>query len=92
MAVIRCSLLDGSLKVEEVVQFERGDTIQLETSPDAETELSKDHLFVIPCPDIGADQPGIERLAEGNRPLKLGRKDCVMVLRSLHPKTRVVKN
>jgi hypothetical protein len=51
MAVIRCSLRNGRLAVEEVLEFDRGDKIQLEKS--AEVERAKflpEAVTIIPCP------------------------------------------
>lgn len=52
MAVIRCSLKDGRFAVEEVLEFERGDTIQLDES-DAKAQFKPDACFIIPCPPEG---------------------------------------
>ena len=51
MAVIKCSLKDGSLKVEEVLQFERGDQIQLAERVDPKvTQFNPRQVCIIPCP------------------------------------------
>lgn len=52
MAVIKCSLKeDGRLKVLEILEFERGDVIQVDKSQDAQKELRQDLVAgIIPCP------------------------------------------
>jgi hypothetical protein len=59
MAVFRCSLKDGRFKVEEVVAFERGDTIKLDGPLDLEaTKFSYGAFMIVPCPpemDCGGD-------------------------------------
>jgi len=51
MAVIRCSLKDGRLVVQEVLEFDRGDSIHLDESVEAKTAKFNAELFgIIPCP------------------------------------------
>jgi|HubBroStandDraft_6_1064221.scaffolds.fasta_scaffold2960974_1 hypothetical protein len=52
MAVIKCSLKEnGQLNVLEILEFERGDVIQVDKSTDAQIELRQDLVVgIIPCP------------------------------------------
>jgi hypothetical protein len=52
MAVIRCSLKDGHLHVEEVLEYGRGDTITLEKSAHGDPEFNGEIFDIIPCPSI----------------------------------------
>jgi hypothetical protein len=51
MAVIRCSLQNGRLVVQEVLEFDPGDRIHLDASVEAQTaKFSSDKYGIIPCP------------------------------------------
>jgi hypothetical protein len=51
MAVIKCSLKnDGRLKVVEVLEFQEGDTIEIERSAGVEKALRQNLVKIIPCP------------------------------------------
>jgi|HubBroStandDraft_4_1064222.scaffolds.fasta_scaffold279926_2 hypothetical protein len=52
MAVIRCRLKDGYLHVEEVLEFQKGDTITVEKSARADAEFNGEIFDTIPCPSI----------------------------------------
>ena len=72
MAVIKCSLKrDGRLKVVEVLEFQKGDTIEIERSKaDIKRPLSADLVGIIPCPGTGKGRQG--------------RADCWTCLRPFH--------
>lgn len=53
MAVIRCRVADGNFKVEEVVEFERGDMILLEKSTGATLTPNPTVITLIQCPPGG---------------------------------------
>ena len=53
MAVIRCRVADGNFKVEEVVEFERGDMILLEKSTGATLTPNPAVFTLIQCPPGG---------------------------------------
>jgi hypothetical protein len=50
MAKIKCSVVDGSFKVEEVVEFERGDVILLEKGTGIQATPSPSVFTLIQCP------------------------------------------
>jgi hypothetical protein len=77
MAVIKCSLKDGRLHVEEVMEFQKGDTIMLEKSAHSETPLNTEIFQTIPCPSIQGDVEG--------------RSDCWTLKRPIPPRDKVVK-
>ena len=78
MAVIKCSLKDGHLHVEEVLEFQKGDTIMVERSAHAAVvEIDGEVANIIPCPSI---QGG-----------KIGRSDCWTLTRPIRGRTIAVK-
>ena len=77
MAVIRCRLKDGRLHVEEVLEFQKGDTITLEKSVRADAEFDGETFNTIPCPSI---MGGIE-----------GQFDCWTLRRPILGKAIVIK-